>query len=248
MFRSIALLALIAVGVLIAAPIEFDAASIKPYRAAGEGGRLGAPGGAPLKFMPGRVTGKNVSVWRMILDAYHLTQYQLSGGPGWIQSDIFEFEAKAADSSANGEQLRLMLQVLLAERFKLVLRRETREMPVYALTLAKSGLGPALMKEGEDTERRPNQTRTGEFYAVGQGTMQVFAERVALLDLAPGAADLGRPLLDRTGLSGTYAWTLRWDAGDFRTVVKEDLGLKMDAEKAPMDAVVIEHVERPSEN
>jgi uncharacterized protein (TIGR03435 family) len=145
----------------------------------------------------------------MILDAYHLTQYQLSGGPAWIESETFEPEAKAADSSTNGESLRLMLQALLAERFKLVMRRETREMPVYALTLAKSGPGPALMKEGEDTERRPAQTRDGTFYTVGHGTMQVFAERAALLESDPEAADLGRPLLDRTGLSGTYAWMLR---------------------------------------
>jgi hypothetical protein len=67
---------------------EFDAASIKPSSNVGGGGRIGPTGGSPLSFnTPGRVIGKNVSTWRMILDAYHLTQYQLSGGPGWLDSE-----------------------------------------------------------------------------------------------------------------------------------------------------------------
>jgi hypothetical protein len=128
-------------------PLEFDAASIKPYSGGDGGGRNGGIGGGPpldtggggLRFTPGRVASapNGVTARRMILEAFHLTQYQLSGGPGWLDTDRFALEAKAEGADEN--QLRQMLQTLPAERFKLVGHRETREMAVYALLVGKNG-------------------------------------------------------------------------------------------------------------
>jgi hypothetical protein len=126
--------------------LAFDAASIKPNSGGGGGGRNGGIGGNPpraggggLRFMPGRIVSAPIGVTarKIILDAFHLTQYQLSGGPSWLDSDRFDLEAKA--EGANENQLRLMLQTLLAERFKLVIHREAKEMPVYHLVVGKSG-------------------------------------------------------------------------------------------------------------
>ena len=142
-----------------------------------------------------------------------------------------------------------MLQTLLAARFKLEVRHETREIPVYALTLAKTGPGPALQKEGGDPERRPAPARTGTFHMVGAGTMQVLTERIANLELVPDFPLAGRPVLDRTGLHGVYSWTILWDDGeDFSTVLRHDLGLNLESQRAKMDILIIEHIERPSGN
>src|SRR5580704_11736004 len=111
--------------------LSFDAASIKLYSGSGGGGR-GVPEGAPLapppgggglRFTPGRVISApaGVSARKIILEAYQLNQHRLSGGPGWLDSDRFSLEAKAEGASEN--QLRKMLQTLLAERFKLVTHR-----------------------------------------------------------------------------------------------------------------------------
>jgi uncharacterized protein (TIGR03435 family) len=94
------------------------------------------------------------------LAAYHLTEYQLSGGPGWLDNDRFDIEGRAA-TPAGEEQLRAMLNTLLAERFKLVVRHESKEMPVYALTVGKKGskLSEAN-KESPDFQCGPRSWRT----------------------------------------------------------------------------------------
>ena len=84
---------------------------------------------------------------------------------------------------------------------------------------------------------------------IGAGTMQVFAEKIANLELLPDFPISGRPVVDRTGLGGVYSWTILWDDGeDFRTVLQHDLGLNLESQRAKMDILVIEHVERPSGN
>jgi uncharacterized protein (TIGR03435 family) len=114
----------------------FDAATIKPNNSA-DGGIGAGPIGGSLRLTPGRVVG-TFTARRIILEAYHLTSPQLSGGPVWIDNDKFDIEAKAA-TRANRDQLRQMLQTLLSERFKLAVRHETKEMPVYVMTVGKSG-------------------------------------------------------------------------------------------------------------
>jgi uncharacterized protein (TIGR03435 family) len=229
-------------------PLSFDAASIKPFvNSGGGGGRNGGlagglprGGGGGLRFMAGRVVSAPVGVTarRMILEAYHLTRYQLSGGPGWLDSDLFVLEAKA--EAANENQLRQMLQTLLAERFQLVVHRETKDMPVYALTVGKN---EPKFHEWKEVSPMPDFGSDGHENSFrDRGNMQ------RLIDtLSNGAA--GRPVLDKTGLQGVYVFSFGWDAdGDFLSAMQEQLGLKLESQKAPVDSLVIDQVERPSAN
>jgi uncharacterized protein (TIGR03435 family) len=230
-------------------PLSFDAASIKPSTFAPRGGgRNGGDGGNPpvprnagpgLRFQPGRVASgpMGVTAWRMILDAYRLTPYQLIGGPAWSQSDRFDVEAKAA--SANEDQLRQMLRTLLAERFQLAVHRESKEMPVYALTAGKSG---SKLHEWKPGDPLPDFSANG--YANNfrdTGNMQRLIDTL----LAPA----GRPILDETGLKGNYLFCAGWDEGsDLVSVMPEQLGLKLEPQKAQMDVVTIDRMEKPSAN
>jgi uncharacterized protein (TIGR03435 family) len=118
---------------------KFEVASIKPI----SGGGAGRKSNGALRFGPGTVSSApdGVTVRQIILEAYHLTQSQVSGGPGWLDSERFALQART-ETSADRIAVNLMLQTLLAERFKLMASRGTKEMPVYALTVRKRGPGP----------------------------------------------------------------------------------------------------------
>jgi uncharacterized protein (TIGR03435 family) len=221
---------------------EFDAASIKPVDPSG-GGRTSV-----VWFEPGRAFTKNsVTTYRIILAAYHLREYQLFGGPAWASSDWFTLQAKAADSSADESQLRLMLQTLLIKRFQLVAHRETREMPVYALIVSKNGTKLREWKQGDPVPPRAGTERSVS--AMGPRTMERFVDELNLPGLS-AMYGLNRPVLDKTGLKGVYLFNYWWDSPeDFTTQVIEDqLGLKLESQKAPVDALVIDHIEKPTEN
>ena len=224
-------------------PLHFDAASIKSY---GEsGGRVG--GSPPLRFTPGMVVSGpgGATVKTIIMEAYHLSGrgYQLSGGPAWLDSDKFELEARAGDSSADESRLRSMLQTLLAERFKFVAHHETRELPVYALAVGKNGPRFRKLKDGEDPPSPPSAE------LVHRTTVQGFVDS---LNTGAGRifAGLDRPVLDSTGLLGTYFFVLQpWDRDeDFKSVAEAQLELKFEPMKAALDVVVIDRVERPGAN
>lgn len=225
--------------------LRFDTASIKPFSGSG-GGRNGGIGDGPrinlgaLRLMPGRVVSApgGVTARRLILEAFHLTPYQLTGGPGWLDSDRFELEAKA--EGANQNQLRLMLQTLLAERFQLMVHREARKMPVYHLVVGKNGVKLHEWKEGDAMPSFGSDDRP-KF--IDRGTMQHLA------DVLSGGPDAGRPVLDRTGLPGVYIFYVVWDEGDdFLPALQQQLGLKLESQKDPVDCVVIDRIERPSAN
>jgi uncharacterized protein (TIGR03435 family) len=237
---------LLVYGQTVEKPLEFDAASIKPYSNPGGGGR-GVPEGAPppampsgggLRFFPGRVVSApiGVSARKIILEAYQLTQHQLSGGPGWLDSEKFSLEAKA--EGANESQLRQMLQTLLAERFRLVTHHETRDMPVYALTVGKNG---SKLHEWKDGDSMPEFGGANNFR--DRGTMQHFVD---FLSNNPG---VGRPVLDRTGLKGVYVFYVEWGADeDFVPSMQEQLGLKLESQKGPVDVLTIDGIEKPTLN
>lgn len=245
-----------AIGRTTEKPLAFDAASIKPSNSAMAGDRGGpGGGGGRLQFSPGRVLGRNVTAKRIILEAYHLLKdYQLLGGPGWIDSARFDLEAKS-DTPASENQLRQMLQTLLVERFKLVVHRETKEMPIYALIVGKNGSKLHELKEGE-----PTPTSTKELISLGvlppRGKEDTFAhvmfDRGKMQDFADELSrnpSIDRPVLDKTGLRGTYLFALWWDADEnFMTVVQEQLGLKFESQKAPVDIFVIDKIEKPDKN
>ena len=200
-----------------------------------------------MRFTPGLVASRSggVTVKAIVLEAYSLTgrSYLLSGGPAWLDSDLFELEAKAADSSADQTQLRLMLQSLLAQRFRFSMHRETREMPVYVLMAGKSGPKIRELKDGEDPPSPPSAEM------VNRITMEGF---VNVLNTGAGRlfAGLDRPVLDHTGLHGTYFFVMPpWDPDeDFKAVVEAHLGLKFEAQNAAVDVLVIDHIEKPDAN
>jgi uncharacterized protein (TIGR03435 family) len=239
-------------------PPEFDAASLKPVSSAG-GGRAGTYPGI-LKFTPGMVSSGPfpVTAGRIILEAYHLHDYQLAAGPDWVGTERFALEGKA-ETAANEDQLRLMLQTLLSTRFRLVVHRETREMPVWALTVDKGGPRLHELKPGEPTPSTPeelrklgllrntNGARAGTM--IDRGNMQTLADELYVNSRNPANGMESWPVLDKTGLKGEYLLFLQWDADeDFKDVVREVMGLKLEARKAPVEVLVIDHIERPSGN
>jgi uncharacterized protein (TIGR03435 family) len=217
-------------------PAQFDAASVKASNAPAET-RAGR-----LQFTPGRVVGTNVSARELLLEAYRLKSYQLFGGPKWLDSTHFDIEAKA-DNPATENQLRPMLQSLLAERFQLVAHHDTSEMPVYALTIGKTGLKLREVKEGEP---KPPAPRTEPGALMAEYTilkMQDFADNLSRV------GEIGRPVLNWTGLQGTYAFDLQlFEGQDFVGMVQERCGLKFESQRARIDILVIDRVERPSGN
>jgi uncharacterized protein (TIGR03435 family) len=199
-------------GQTVEKPLTFDVASIKPNASAPAGGRAG-PAGGTVRITQGTVVGRGATARRIIQAAYRLSEYQVSGGPSWLGNDTFDLNAKA-NAPANADQVRQMLQTLLAERFKLAVHRGAREMPVYALTLGKSGLGPNLhpMEEGREPtipreERWGSRTGREGPYVVLRGRLSDIAFALTG-DLFGGA--LGRPVVDKSGVEGMYIGYLHW--------------------------------------
>ncbi len=203
-----------------------------------------------------RVTVSAQPVGGLIRVAYDVRNYQLAGGPNWVNDDAYDIAAKAeGDNTLSVDQVRKLLQALLADRFQLKLHRETREMPVYSLVVGKNGQKVQAGTGDQfhmNVTRRPGQT----LIAVSKGSM---AQLSATL-----SSQVGRPVMDRTGLKGGYDFKLSFapeslqadpnaaasdsTAPSIFTAVQEQLGLRLDSTKAPVEVLVIDHVERPSEN
>ncbi len=253
----------------------FEVASVKPTEPGDR--RFGRP-----RFLPGgRFTATGLPLLIIIATAYNLPFQgtQLAGGPEWIRSfeDRYDIEAKAEADAVKGlsardraQKMRLMLQALLAERFKLTLRRDIKEQPVYVLTVARNGPKLQTSKYGEkDCEDTANPCHSG---GVGQGR----GIHVKAFDMAELAVEVSNytdhPLIDRTGLTGLYDIdTEGWvpmrprvaPPGTEATaesiamadptrptlyMIFDKLGLKMQASRAPLEVFVIERVEKPGAN
>jgi len=267
----------LAFGQAARAPLTFEVASIKPN--SGDGRRVG------IQFMPGgglRTTGTTLKF--LITFAYDVRDFQVSGGPGWINSDRFDIMAKSerngpeseapedlakmsdAQMKTGVEQMRAKLQALLADRFQLTIHHESKDQPVYALVIGKNGskLKESEVKQGGDRRRM-----------MRMGRSELNAEGVAMDMLTNTLSNvLGRPVIDRTGLKGNYDFKLAWtpdpgQAGGFGgppppgveappppdpngpsifTAVQEQLGLRLESQKGPVDLIVIDRVEKLSEN
>jgi uncharacterized protein (TIGR03435 family) len=196
------------------------------------------------------------------------TNDRILGAPDWAKSDKFDIAAKV-DSSDVAElqklsqyQRGLMLQALLVDRFKMVIHAETRELPVFALVIAKNG--PKLK---EATPEDKGMMRLTRGMLVGQGIPITF-----LANMLMHQSELeGRTVLDKTGLTGKYEVTLQWTPEDqtlpgpadgaqatappsdasgpsIYTALQEQLGLKLESTKGPVEFLVIDHIEQPSPN
>ena len=184
---------------------------------------------------------------RIMAEAYGFRPMQadqwLKGEPGWAKRERYDVEAKAEDDAASSEDLKLMLRNLLADRFKLALRESTEEVAGYALLVAKGG---AKLKTGEATGRSGIGSNAGKMMADN-----VPMERVAIAL----STQLRAPVAEMTGLTGRYSFTLSFAKDDddlsapsIFTAVQEQLGLRLESKRVPTRILVIDHLERPSEN
>jgi uncharacterized protein (TIGR03435 family) len=182
--------------------------------------------------------------------AYEAPDYHVAGGPAWAWSEFYDVQARA-EGEADLHQIRLMLQTLLADRFQLRLHRETRMMAGYVLGVDKGG--PKLPPARTDVPLN-DQSIAG----IRGGGLQSFGSPIKSLAISLGM-QLGKPVIDETKIEGSYDFRLRFDdsnltsAGapsEFGSVFSavHEIGLKLEAQQIPIEVLVIDSVERPSEN
>lgn len=223
---------------------QFEVASVK---------RDGTGGRGSMDFSRGgdRFTATNMPLGAIILVAYNITARQLEG-PMDAFSERYDIAAKA-DHPLNANTMLRMLQSLLADRFKLAIHRETREVPVYALTVGKGGpkLKPSEAAAGPRTPAGAGGTEVASGHISFQGeSMADFAWALSRM-----AAIGDRVVVDQTGLKGAYEFELRFERESPESLgpsifeaVQEQLGLKLVSTRAPVEFLVVDHVEKPGEN
>ncbi len=238
---------------------SYTTVSIKPDKSG-----LQAQG---LKLGPGELTVKNESLQMLIRHAYDIEADQIHGGPSWLDSERYDVQAKVDKSAVENLQRlgseqadfeqRQMMQALLADRFKLVVHHDTRAVPVYDLVLAENG--PKLQQSlPGDAEAQ------GRVIQVGNG--HITGREVPIATLASLLSDqLGRSVIDKTGLANHYDVTLQWPVSAegqqgsenssaaessrelILAAVADQLGLKLEPHEVPKEILVIDHVERPAQ-
>lgn len=286
-------------GLAMQAPLQFDVASIKPSTS--------GPGLTMIQLPPsGRANIVNATLRMVLRAAYRLQDYQIIGGPDWLNVDRFDIQAKpwadyqpASFETCIGDDCpptstQIMLQGLLADRFQLKTHRETRELPVYELTIAKSGFklkevaappprGPGAPlpppppppPPGTPPPTSPSALPTpppGIMMNFGNG----FSSSAVSFAALPATLSqvLGRPVIDKTGIKGYYDFRMVFsrqgipnsgpappppggpapglDASDpmpsIFTAIQEQLGLRLDSTKGPVEVLLIDSVSKPMEN
>jgi bla regulator protein blaR1 len=232
----------------------FEVATIKPSNPAAQGKLLTIKGRQVLTI--------NTSLSDLISYAYGLHTRQVVGGPSWMGSDKYDITGQPeGQGMPNLTQMRDMIRALLVDRFKLTTHRETRELPAYALVVAPGG--PKMTKN----ESNPNGLPGLLFRGLGvlPATNATMGDFAGVMQLAV----LDRPVIDRTGLQGRWDFTLTWTPDETQfasfglrippstdpnappvlfTAAQEQLGLKFDSVRAPVEVLVIDRVEKPSEN
>ncbi len=221
----------------------FEVASIRPS----------GPGGAALEITPGgRFNATHVSLRALLKYAYGVRDFQIAQPPSWFDSQRYDIVAKS-ETDVPEESIKEMLQNLLADRFQLKFHRDPKEMQAYVLTVSKNGakMTPVNTPEPGRVSRKGMGLIAGTHATAAQ-----LAE--SLSDVAlNGRYILDRPVLDRTGLSGVYDFTLTWtpetstpdlSGPSLFTALQEQLGLKLETQKAQVEILVIDHVEKASAN
>jgi uncharacterized protein (TIGR03435 family) len=236
----------------------FDVSTIKPSKSDSERS-------SSLITDHGIYTGENVTIRRLLPLAFGVRPGLIFGLPPWAENARFDISAKVVDpdvkvlAALTREQRRDMMQALLADRFQLKCHMETRTLPVYELVIAKSGMkfkeSPPSAGGQSGISMRNGSTRTNELSAKNS-PIAVFANVLS--------NNLDRAVIDKTGLTGKYDFDLKWardddsvslnadpatDAGPpIFTAIDEQLGLKLQPAKGPVEVLVVDHVEHPSEN
>jgi len=235
---------------------EFEVATIKPSKP-----------DTPGKFF--RINGRrfatlNTTTNDLITFAYGVQAKQIVDGPAWFGSDKFDLDAQPdGQGMPSNKQWKTMIQKLLADRFKLTFHNEKKELSAYALVVGKNG--PKLTKSQGDPNGGPS------LFFRGLGNLPVANATMADFAGVMQGAVLDRPVVDQTGLQGRFDFLLKWTPDETQfaalggmrppppadtadappglfTAIQEQLGLKLESTKAPVDVLVIDHVEKPSEN
>lgn len=236
---------LITVGATLAAqqaPVAFDVASIRPDQSEdrGSSSQNTSPGG--------RFVATNVSPMLLLIRAFGVVAARIEG-PEWLDADRYDVTAKADTSKElSPDEMRPILRKLLEDRFALRYHREIRTLPAYSLTVAKTGM-KMTEHTGADGPSTTFRNQSGKLM------LSARKQSAAHLTLLLGQR-LDRSVIDNTGLTGEYDLSLEWAAdetGDSSvpsifTALQEQLGLKLESTKGPVEVIVIDHVERPSEN
>jgi len=269
---GIAVIAAVAAAVAQSPQPAFDVASVKENTSVSDTGGI-----APAT--PGRVRITNVPLRFILLHAFQLMDHQLIGAPEWTESARFDIIATYQAARAE-DDTRAMLRTLLADRFGLKTHREMRELPIYSLVLARKdgALGPRLVRSAIDcnqwiAEKRP-QMGAGSASPVAPGGKRpvclilttrrfITAGTRTMQDLVgPLQSMAGRPVIDRTGLTGAFDFDLQWTSGPVApaagttapaddgpsifVALQEQLGLRLEPGRAPFDVVVVDSVQRPT--
>jgi uncharacterized protein (TIGR03435 family) len=242
---------------------QFDIVSVKPAK----------DSQTRMQFTPDGLRG-SVTVRYLLYEGYGgINHEQVIGEPAWSNTEVFDIEAKVAPADMptlakmTFEQRRTMFQSILADRFRLAVHHETRKLPIYVLSVAKGG--PKFKESAPDD---PNPTHPRSPYMIAYrgkvtATDVQFSAFVTML-----SRTIGRTIIDKTGLTGNYDFSLQWapdegvaalpktsdgsaappageDAGaSIFTALQEQFGLKLESTKGSVDVIVIDHIEKPSEN
>lgn len=237
-------------GAFTLAPAQtFDVATIKANR--------GGKGPGDLYASPGALTIRNLPLHTIVAVAYGILPHQISG-PQWLKEERFDIVAKTGSPVADEDEMLPLLRPLLAERFHLATHRESREMPAYVLTVGKNGPKLEEARAGGDLSFKKVNKTGGARIRGGHLTMAQFAEILS--------RRLGHPVLDKTGLTGAYLVSLEWaaektpkkpgkpgkvkpdkDRSSIFTAIQEQMGLRLEGRKAPVDILVIDHVGKTPE-
>lgn len=248
------------------AKVVYEVVSIKPNNSDADGS---------LEALPNGLNYKHVTLARLVRRAYGVEAFQISGAPDWAMAQAFDLEARTDDTvtaalknlSPDERELvrEKMLQIVLAERFHLAVHHEMRQVPVYFLKAINKGSKlQAAMSANTDEAVTVTSGSSAQ-----RGTMRGQSATMATLVSLLSSMSLGRPVIDKTELSGRYDFTFSWSLGtdtpvssaggesttvsdpnapSIFTALKEQVGLELASGKAEVDFIVIDHVERPDKN
>jgi len=232
--------------------MEFEVASVKPNN---------SPEGGAFLPRPGSFSARNLSLRTLTGWAYQIQEFLIDdrGQPRWFGSDRWDVNAKPPANVTGVRPFPEMLQKLLAQRFALRARRETRQMPIYTLQRVRPDrLGPKLTPFAGKC--RTAQENEGDFCRLSIRTSSIQAVGIEW-GFLPGqlTGSVRRNIVDRTGLTGRFTLTLQWtpelavapdvdDRVSLFTALEEQLGLTLESSTGPVEVLVIEHIDRPIEN
>jgi len=219
---------------------QFAAATVKPSNT--------VDNSSSYNTNNGRVTVRNMTLKQLIGAAYSVKDFQISGGPGWMEADRFSIDA-VAEAKSTQKELAGMMQSLLGARFQLAIRRESRPFSGYAMVVAKGGMKIQPV-EGEGSSMNTNNGKLRTKHA----SMDRLADWVA--------RQVGRPVVNETGVEGGFDFTLEWvpergprtDSSEapsgpsLFTALTEQVGVRLESKKVPIEVLVIERAEKPAEN